>query len=179
MQERPQSALVVLVPEAEPVVRRHRHALDPSTQFGVPAHITVLYPFVPPEHIDETILERVARIAADSPSHEVRLSRTAWFGRHVLWLAPDDPEPFSVLTERVSAAFPDHPPYEGTIESIIPHLTVGDRAPVAAMEEAERCLLQDLPIDDRVTHLTLLAQERAGGHFTTKATFPFGNVALS
>jgi hypothetical protein len=40
-----ESALLVTVPAAEPAVARHRSRLDTSATVGVPAHITVLYPF--------------------------------------------------------------------------------------------------------------------------------------
>jgi hypothetical protein len=42
------SAVVVPVPEAEPRVGALRTALDPSAALGVPAHVTILYPFVAP-----------------------------------------------------------------------------------------------------------------------------------
>ena len=45
----PESAILVPVPEAGPVVGRLRARLDRSASRGVPAHVTVLYPFVPPE----------------------------------------------------------------------------------------------------------------------------------
>ena len=44
-----ESALVVLVPEAESLVRPFRERFDPSAALGVPAHITLLYPFIAPE----------------------------------------------------------------------------------------------------------------------------------
>ena len=43
-----ESALLVAVPAAEPAVAAHRSRLDTSAAVGVPAHITVLYPFLPP-----------------------------------------------------------------------------------------------------------------------------------
>jgi hypothetical protein len=41
------SAVLVPVPEAERVVSRYRARLDGAAALGVPAHVTVLYPFVP------------------------------------------------------------------------------------------------------------------------------------
>ena len=43
-----ETAVLALVPEVEPVVGEHRRRLDPTTAAGVPAHVTVIYPFVPP-----------------------------------------------------------------------------------------------------------------------------------
>jgi pimeloyl-ACP methyl ester carboxylesterase len=45
------------VPEAERVVRRHRERFDPAALAGVPAHVTVMYPFVPPPQIDNIVLD--------------------------------------------------------------------------------------------------------------------------
>jgi hypothetical protein len=52
----PRSALIVEVPAAEPAVARHRERLDSSAPLGVPAHITVLYPFLPPGAIGPAVL---------------------------------------------------------------------------------------------------------------------------
>ena len=39
------SALLVAIPSAEPAVARHRDRFDSSAPRGVPAHITVLFPW--------------------------------------------------------------------------------------------------------------------------------------
>jgi len=46
------SALVVLVPEAGALVGRLRQRYDPSAAVGMPAHITLNYPFLPSEPAD-------------------------------------------------------------------------------------------------------------------------------
>src|SRR3989442_1054852 len=43
----------------------------------------------------------------------------------VLWLAPEPAEPFVALTSALAARYPEHPPYEGEHDVVIPHLTVG------------------------------------------------------
>ncbi len=47
------TALALQVPEAEELVQEHRMRYEPSAALGVPAHITLLSPFVEPEAIDE------------------------------------------------------------------------------------------------------------------------------
>jgi len=44
-----ESALVILVPEAEAIVGRLRQRYDPSAAVGMLAHITLNYPFLPGE----------------------------------------------------------------------------------------------------------------------------------
>ena len=48
-----ESALVVLVPEAESLVKPFRDRYDPAAAAGVPAHITLLYPFKHPDEVDQ------------------------------------------------------------------------------------------------------------------------------
>jgi hypothetical protein len=56
-----ESALVVLVPEAEPLVKAFRDRYDPSAVAGVPAHITLVYPFRPPSEIDQETYDSLRR----------------------------------------------------------------------------------------------------------------------
>jgi hypothetical protein len=45
--QREETALIIVCPEAELAVREPRRRYDRAAQFGVPAHITVTYPFKP------------------------------------------------------------------------------------------------------------------------------------
>src|SRR5581483_5248567 len=53
------TALIVAVPEAEPSVRDLRLAHDSSAALGVPAHVTILFPFAHPDGLDEAALEQL------------------------------------------------------------------------------------------------------------------------
>ncbi|HEY5398126.1 MAG TPA: hypothetical protein VIL16_22320 [Trebonia sp.] len=77
-----QSALLVLVPAAEPVVGPHRARLDSSARDGVPAHLTVLYPFLPPAEIGQGVLAKLSRLfaAVRGCSRRFRGSPSAWTG---------------------------------------------------------------------------------------------------
>jgi 2'-5' RNA ligase len=167
------SALVLEVPEAEAAVGRHRDGLDASARLGVPAHITVLFPFVPAAQIHPEVVADLRRIFAGIVAFDFRLTHTAWFGDQVLWLAPEDSRPFRILTELVHTAFPDFPPYEGQIDDPVPHLTVADRCDLADMQAAERSLQQHLPIWGRARELTLMVQGDNSGTWTRHTTFPF------
>ena len=85
------SALIIEVPEAEPAVRRHRERLDANALLGIPAHITVLAPFMPAQLIDAAVLTRLGQLFAAVSPFAFQLVRTGWFSDHVLWLAPGDP----------------------------------------------------------------------------------------
>lgn len=51
-----QSAFVVTVPEAESLVAPLRERFDASAALGVPAHITVLFPFMSADDITPSVL---------------------------------------------------------------------------------------------------------------------------
>jgi hypothetical protein len=55
-----QSGLVIVVDEAERVVAPHRLRHDPVAALGVPAHITMLFPFRP--HVDDATDELVRSV---------------------------------------------------------------------------------------------------------------------
>ena len=103
-----QSALLVPVFNADAVFGAVRERLDPAAKRGVPAHITVLYPFLAPEALDPAVLSELRSFFAAHASFRFSLSRTAWFGDSVLWLAPEPDAPFRVLTDAVAARWPDH-----------------------------------------------------------------------
>lgn len=170
----PHSGLIVAIPEAEPVVGHHRDALDLNARGGVPAHVTVLYPFLPPHLIDTAVLERLGALFATVPAFDVALTHTSWFGEHVLWLAPSDPAPFRLLTALVHDAYPDYPPFAGLYDDVVPHLTVGHGDRLTEMIEAEGLVRPHLPIHAPVREVLLLTQEHPEGDWSTTARFPLG-----
>jgi len=172
-----ESALLVTVPAAEPTVARHRSRLDTSAAVGVPAHITVLYPFLPPDLIDADTHATLARLFASVPGFRFTLDQTRWFPDPVLWLGPSDPAPFSALTGLVVAAFPSCPPYGGLVAEVIPHLTIGDHAARADLEAAEAEVRPHLPIEAEATSVTLMTgpppgSASPGNPWRSLATFP-------
>lgn len=165
----PESVLLVEVPEAEALVGPHRRRLDANAALGVPAHVTVLFPFLPAGLIDEAVRGKLARLFAAVPRFRFTLDRTGWFGEEVVWLGPRDPAPFSELTELVFAAFPDYPPFGGQHEEVIAHLTVGHRQPLADLRAAEAAVRPGLPVTGEATHVTLMTGPAAGNGLWTKA----------
>jgi len=56
-----ESTLSILVPEAEGLVGSFRVRYDPAAKDGMPAHITLLYPFKSPSEIDGLVLDTLTR----------------------------------------------------------------------------------------------------------------------
>jgi 2'-5' RNA ligase len=119
-----ESAFIVRVPEAEPSVAHLRERFDPSAKVGMPAHITLLYPFMSPELIGTAVLEQARAAVAGTREFAFNLARVSRFPG-VLYLAPEPAAPFAELTRRLVQQFPKFPPYGGQYEVVVPHLTVG------------------------------------------------------
>lgn len=152
------TAVVVRVPVAEPLVLRVPTADDPTGANEVPAHVTLLWPFLALSDLTDADLADLALIVADQPAFEVTFSRLGRF-EDVLWLAPDPPEPFVALTRAIAARWPSHPPYQGRFGSVTPHLTLandidpdGDQARDVAVQAQAA-----LPLRFRVDEAELIA----------------------
>lgn len=148
-----QTALVVPVPAAEPVVRAWRDRYDPAARAGVPAHVTVLFPFLPAPLVDADTRAALAGIFGSHPAFDVRFEDCGRFPG-VLYLAPDPDTPFRRLTEAVVARWPEAPPYGGKYEPH-PHLTVA-QCEDAVLDEAEADLCTGLPLSARVSKVDLV-----------------------
>ena len=169
------SGLAVPVPEAEAAVGRLRAELDGNARLVMPAHVTVLFPFVPAAALDPDVLDRVGAALAGAAPFEYRFGDTGWFGDDVLWLAPDDPEPFRALTRAVLAEFPQHPPFEGAFgDVVVPHLTVGHQRPRTALAAAERTVRAALPVTGTAREVVLLTEDQRDGRWTRRAAVPLG-----
>src|SRR5882757_7101390 len=119
-----ESALVVLVPEAEAVAKPFRDRYDPSAAAGMPAHITLLFPFKAPDDVDAITLGGLRDCFARFEPIRFSLGTIKRFPAGVLYLAPDPDEPFRQLTRSIWKLFPATPPYRGKWPDIIPHLSL-------------------------------------------------------
>lgn len=139
----PESALIVRVPEAEELVADLRERFDPVARLGVPAHVTILVPFVAPERLDDEVLRRLHMALGSVRPFAFRLADVGCF-EDVVYLAPEPAAPFVALTTAVHHAFPEHPPYGGAHASVVPHLTVAHLRGTA-QREVETSLRAALP----------------------------------
>lgn len=162
------SALMITVPDAEPIVAEHRLRWDPAGA-AVPAHVTVLFPFLDPADLGPTEREELARVLARFAPFELTFARVGRFP-DVVWLAPEPADRVSALTDAMVERWPSHPPYGGAYETVVPHLTVADGAPPAVLDRLERELPSALPISAQVRDLMLICRE--GGRWHDVDRFP-------
>lgn len=163
MEDSGETALLLVCPQAEPAVAGQRTNHDAAAQDGIPAHVTVLYPFKSLDTIDDDDHRRLETMFADVEPFVLRGSNTAWFDERVLYVAPDDPAPVHDLVSRVIASFPDFPPYRGSFAEVIPHLTVGHDRPLEELRAAERDVRSRLPFDQPLDHVELWAGPAVDG----------------
>lgn len=173
-----ETAVIVPVPAADAVVGAYRAVLDRSAAWGVPAHVTVVYPFVPPDLITEAVVEDLREVLTTVSSFECTFSRVSWFGKDVAWLDPDPAEPFRALIELVWRRFPEYPPYGGAHTELIPHLTVGstrlgDRR---ALRRAAVDVQSKLPIRDEIRRVRLIAGNAGARSWRTVVEFALADA---
>lgn len=175
-----ESALLLPVPAAESAVGEHRARLDGAARDGIPAHITVLYPFLPPGQITARLLTVLGELFAGVSAFGFTLDRIGWFGDDIVWLGPCSPVPFVALTDLVFAEFPGCPPYGGQFSEVVPHLTIGYLGTLRDLRAAANSVRPHLPIQAEATRVVLMAGPRPGtpgalpGQWRTAATFPLG-----
>lgn len=158
----PVTAVVVRIalPEALANIRR-RH--DPVAAKGVPAHVTLLFPFVPVARLTPPIRSALASIAGSMAPFDVRFADVGRFPG-LLYLVPEPADPFRALTASIASRFPDYPPYGAAHAEVIPHLTLTD-SPTAPLDAVAGATRHWLPFSRRVAALELLAEDGTG-HWT-------------
>ncbi|MDX3103882.1 2'-5' RNA ligase family protein [Nonomuraea angiospora] len=169
------TVLVVPVPEAEPVVGGQRALFDPSARFGVSAHVTVLYPFLPRPEIGEATVAELAGLFAGHRPFEAAFTGCARFPG-LLYLGPEPAEPFAALTRSVTARWPALRPYGGRYGEAVPHLSVG-YGDDQVLDGVESAVAPGLPFATRVTSVDLASFD--GLRWTPVARFPLRQSRIS
>lgn len=146
-----------------PAIARLRRRWDRAARAGAQPHVTVLYPFLPTSGLTADVRSGIAAIAAGMPSFDVGFASLRRFDDGVVWIEPTPGEPFAALTDAVVDRWPDHPPYGGLFDELIPHLTVvevdGEGPPLETIEAKVRAAL---PFQARAARLELWRQDGAG-----------------
>lgn len=151
------SAVTLPVPEAEALVGEWRQQYDESARTGVPAHITILFPFLPPDDLGTQDEERLAAVFADTPMCHFQLARVGRF-RSVVYLAPEPGGYFQALTQRVWSLYPSTPPYGGAFPEVVPHLTVAQADDPEVLDRADAAVRSGLPVAAQATEAWLMVE---------------------
>lgn len=169
-----ETTLLVEVAEAEPHVRAIRDEHDAVALRGIPAHITLVYPFVPPDRLSVEVRRALRELFAGVAPFAFAVTDVRRFGDTTVYLGLDDEVPFRQLTQVIHARFPDRPPYGGRYEDVIPHLTLGDGLDQEAVDRllvAPALRQLPLPIFSRAREARLMVEGATGWRVADR--FPF------
>jgi len=138
----------IIIPVNVPVaMRRLRDGLDAAAAAGVPPHVTLLYPFMPPDALDEGVRAEIGRIIASESAFAFVLARIGRWPDGV-YLPAEPADPFSRLIGRLAGAYPDYPPYGRAVAEadIVPHVTITHSERVDFLDAAAHALPALLPV---------------------------------
>ena len=123
---------------------------------GIPAHVTLLGPFMPPELIDDAVLAQLRAVSARHDAIDLALTSVRRFPG-VLYLGLEPEHGCRALADDLAAAFPEYPPYEGQFERVVHHVTIARDLDAEADREVTMELARALPIRARIDHAQVFA----------------------
>jgi 2'-5' RNA ligase len=155
-----QSGLIVAIELPAPLaaVRARFGAL---TSPGLPAHVTILFPFILVGSLDPSV---GAALTGLSAARQPFLARFEQVQRQdsMVWLVPGPQEPFLELTAAVVARWPAYLPYGGAYDSLIAHLTLVESSS-EAIARATSAALRHGPFEVLVEEVQLIGEVESGG----------------
>lgn len=170
-----QTAILLCVPEAEPLVHEWREKGDPSAAHGVPAHVTLLYPFLPAASLDAGVTAELEWFFRGVDAFEVRFASVGRFEHAgVVFLKPES-DALVQLTRALARRWPECPPYAGEIpiDEVVPHLTIVQTEDRAMRQSAANDMSAQLPLAALARSAALWVQGD-DGEWSERASFAFG-----
>jgi len=125
------TAIVIVLDDARPQlepVREEFHAQEVAA--GIPLHVTLLYPFAPPDRVDE---EALADFFAGYDAFTLTLRGLATWPQ-VVYAVPEPRDHLLAMMHALIAKYPEYPPYEGEIAEPEPHATLSELEPGESLE---------------------------------------------
>lgn len=170
MPEPGRTGLVLPVPAADPLLGSVAANHPGAVRGGVPAHVSLLYPFVPDGSCDEQVGAALREVFADTAPFEIAFDACA---RHedFVYLRPEPAGPLDALIGEVRRRWPELVPYEGRYDVLEPHVTVAMRTPVETAEVIRELAAGWLPVRDRLAEAWLVAFD---GGWQLRERFAFG-----
>lgn len=168
---KPQSSIVLVIPEAEPFVGSWRALHDWTAAEGAPAHITLMGGTgvdTPPVAELDSMLDVLAQVAMDHARFDCSLLRVARFDGATV-LIPDNTSALQRLSDDVSRLC-------GVAPRASFHMTVA-RGDDETLATVERDVSASLPIRARAREVVLIGRPAAGGGvFEPLVRWPLGGA---
>jgi hypothetical protein len=116
------------------------------------------------------VCDAITGVLGGFRSFDFTLTEVRQFPDGVLYLAPEPVQPFVAITDALVEHWPEHPPYHGAFDSVIPHLSVAMKSNGSAGDlEAE--LNGGLPLPTRADAVWLMEGE-PDDRWAIRAVFP-------
>jgi hypothetical protein len=165
-----QTGLVVPVPAADALLASVGARYPGTVREGVPAHVSLLYPFVPAAELDEQVTCALGELLAEQTPMPVQFAKCYRQDGFVA-LFPDPINGLKELVSKTRRRWPDVVPYEGVYGDVEPHLTVAMRCSAETAVTIEQEVSAQLPISAELREAWLVAFE---GQWTLRGRFEFG-----
>ena len=171
-----ETAIVVPVERAERLLSAAATAVGFDRPPGMPAHLTLLYPFVDAEGLVVGHAHEAQRALSTVQPFDCSFSSIGRFDDPpvAIYLEPDPAEQFTAMVEALMTAFPEFPPYGGAVDEVVPHLTLVETADTNVWKAAEALVTPKLPIHASVQRFSIYKQTIAG--WTEAFTLPLGEL---
>lgn len=136
----------------------------------MPAHVTALYPFLSEDRLTDPVIAQLGELCAQLPALDVEFPRIARFPA-VLYLDPCPAEGLRRLTTTIADQWPEAPPYGGSFDAVIPHLTIAHDVSESVMADIENDVRSALPIRTSLVKARLYVFD--GARWQPRAQLPF------
>lgn len=165
-----QTGLAIPVPAADALLELVESRHPGTVREGVPAHMSLLYPFVGVAELDDRVTHALSELVAEHEPMPVEFRECYRRGGFVA-LRPDPIEGLTELTRKTRVRWPDVVPYESAYGEVEPHLTVATRASEETAAMIEREVADQLPISAELREVWLVVFE---GRWALRGRFEFG-----
>ncbi len=168
------SAVIVRARLPAPLERLRRASVSDAAA-GVPAHLTMLYPFAAPARLGADVRAAVAAVAGRHGPFDYRLAgRAVW--PDTVYVRVEAEAPFVQLQADLARAFPAFPIYgtDATFE-FVPHVTIAEGKGIAGATEGHPAWAS-LPRAGRAEALEVIARG-SDGRWRRIWRVPLGRMA--
>jgi 2'-5' RNA ligase len=144
-----QSALVLPVLPVDPLARPYRKQYTIDGAMGLPAHITILFPFFDQQAWTADNQARLEATAAGIEPFEYQIvGFNRFVEKGVLYLEPDNQEMLLSLIHAIATLFPELAPYEGRValDQLIPHISIAFAESGVELDRIETEFRRDIDV---------------------------------
>ena len=157
-----ESAVLVPALGVGQLVRDLRMQYTPSARAGVPPHVTLMIPFVPPRDLTDAAIDALTALMSSTRAFVFSLTQVNQFSRGVIYLEPEPAEPFAQLTREIGKQFGVQL-YGGDFgDEPVVHLTVAILESAAIRQQVVTQLNDVVPIDIKAQEAWLMVGSNAG-----------------